>query len=253
MFPNARLLMHGLLWLSYLGEGTASMTPGVAQPGTLSPRSRASWKTAGRSGVIEPANGLHHCKRLLDTISMGIIIKDAQTSKSLLANRHEVEIAEPNFQALFTVSVNWANSYDIIPISFHKETAIANREGSRVWSHYHSKRRMINETINISCHSDQRGHPEVVHLRILSSWEGRGLSRSLAVLRMSSSVLPRRYHRSSGFCSSSQCQVNSAEAAEEHSRVHLCRGLALRMTSSQPTRLSALVRTVEDGMPQSTP
>ncbi|CAH1397350.1 unnamed protein product [Nezara viridula] len=51
------------------------------------------------------------------------------------------------------------------------------------------------------------------------------------------------------FCSSSQDQVNSAVAAKEHSRVHLCLGLALRKPSSQHTRLLALVRIGEDGTP----
>ncbi|CAH1392289.1 unnamed protein product [Nezara viridula] len=51
-----------------------------------------------------------------------------------------------------------------------------------------------------------------------------------------------------GFRSSSQGQVNSAVAAKEHSRVHLCLGLALRQPRYHSTRLSALVRTGEDGM-----
>ncbi|CAH1399638.1 unnamed protein product [Nezara viridula] len=55
------------------------------------------------------------------------------------------------------------------------------------------------------------------------------------------------------FHSRSQGQINSAVAAKEHSRVHLCLGLALRKPWSQPTRLSALVRNGEDGIPQSTP
>ncbi|CAH1400715.1 unnamed protein product [Nezara viridula] len=40
---------------------------------------------------------------------------------------------------------------------------------------------------------------------------------------------------------------------KEYPRVHLCLGLALRKPWSQPTRLSALDRTGEDGMAQSTP
>ncbi|CAH1397468.1 unnamed protein product [Nezara viridula] len=52
-----------------------------------------------------------------------------------------------------------------------------------------------------------------------------------------------------GFRSSSQGQVNSAVAAKEHSIVHL-RGPQEALIS---TILSALVRTGEDGMPQSTP
>ncbi|CAH1394406.1 unnamed protein product [Nezara viridula] len=52
---------------------------------------------------------------------------------------------------------------------------------------------------------------------------------------------------------SSQDQVNSAVTAKEYSRVHLCLGLALRKPRSQSIRLSALVRTGEDDMPQSTP
>ncbi|CAH1406360.1 unnamed protein product [Nezara viridula] len=46
---------------------------------------------------------------------------------------------------------------------------------------------------------------------------------------------------------------DQAVAAKEHCRVRLCLGLTLRKPSSQPTRLSALVRTGEDGMPQRTP
>ncbi|CAH1394535.1 unnamed protein product [Nezara viridula] len=44
-----------------------------------------------------------------------------------------------------------------------------------------------------------------------------------------------------------------SSGGKEHSKVHLCLGLALRKPWSQSTRLSALVRTGEDGMPQSTP
>ncbi|CAH1395297.1 unnamed protein product [Nezara viridula] len=59
-------------------------------------------------------------------------------------------------------------------------------------------------------------------------------------------------NNNAGFRCSSQGQVNSAVAAKEHSRVYLCLRLALRKPGSQPTRLSALVQTREDGMPQST-
>ncbi|CAH1401510.1 unnamed protein product [Nezara viridula] len=55
-----------------------------------------------------------------------------------------------------------------------------------------------------------------------------------------------------GFHSSSQGQVNSPVATKEHSRVHLCLGFTLRKLRSQPTRLSSLVRTGEDGIPQNT-
>ncbi|CAH1396856.1 unnamed protein product [Nezara viridula] len=56
-----------------------------------------------------------------------------------------------------------------------------------------------------------------------------------------------------GFRSGSQGQVNSAVAAKEHSRVHLCLRLALRKPLYQPNRLSASFRTGEDGKPQSIP